>query len=418
VAIALVQSAEGTSSLATTTAAFSVAPTSGNLIVLCFSASNINGTPDAGWTQSANMEQVGNNAGYIWWRASTGANSFPYTLAAADTSAWVLTEWSGVDAAPYDIAAGQVSTTGVASYTTPNLTPTAGNRLLLAAIGGSTAAADLSADFTLPLNSFTYLRGAGTSNITGDDQCVGVAYRLVAANGSTAYSTGLTYPSGAVLAGRTGLIISFKEAAAGGALNVTGAQTTLATAQTGTIARIGAVTGAQATLAATQTGTIARLGAVTGAQTTLAATTAGTIAVVPAGAASVDGAQTTQAALTAGTISLGAAPALNVNGAQTTLAVVTAGTIGDVTAGAGGGGGGAGGAPSRAYARRLRESVGRRRKFEEDREEAVKALTLERPPLVSSPSTVAQIAAVHEGPTEVFEQDDEEEELLLILFAA
>src|SRR4029077_3049492 len=108
-AIALVKSAKGLSALATTAPSFGSATTSGNLIVLAFTSDAYNTTPDAGWTESTGMEQSANHGGYIWWRISAGETSFQYTIGGAFNTAWVLQEFSGAAASPYDISAGQFS---------------------------------------------------------------------------------------------------------------------------------------------------------------------------------------------------------------------------------------------------------------------------------------------------------------------
>ena len=224
-AIALVQQAEGVSSTATTNPSFSSAPTSGNLVVLCFAADDYNGTPNSGWTQSTGMEQQTYHGGYVWWRISDGSNPpGGYTIGSASVSAWILTEWSGVDATPYDISAGQFQQTSTNSYTTPSITPTSGDRLLLAMIGGSVAADQNAESIGSWTNSFTAIDYIGTSAGSTDD-IVGCAYRLVTANGSTGYSTGATFSR--VEQSKSGLIIAFK-AASGGAYNETDAETSAA----------------------------------------------------------------------------------------------------------------------------------------------------------------------------------------------
>ena len=210
-AISLVQQAEGTSSSATTSPSFSTAPTNGNLVVLCFAADDYNGTPNSGWTQSTGMEQQTFHGGYLWWRISDGSNPpGDYTIGSASVSAWILTEWSGVDATPYDISAGQFQQTSTDSYTTASTTPTSGDRLLIGMLGGSRN--DNNGAITGWTNSFTGIADIGTTAGSTDD-IVGVAYRLVTANGSTAYSTGGTYSTG-VQQSKSGLIIAFKAAAA------------------------------------------------------------------------------------------------------------------------------------------------------------------------------------------------------------
>jgi hypothetical protein len=212
-AITLVQSAEGLSSTITTNPSFAVAPTSGNLIVLCFASDDYNGTPNAGWTQSTGMEQQTFHGGYIWWRISNGSNPpGGYTIGSATVSSWVLCEFSGVDAAPYDISNGQFASSSANTYTTPSIVPTTGNRLLVAVIRGSNSSANLSVDLTTWLNSFTHVATSGQAS--GVATVISLAYRLVAGNSVTSYSSGATYPSSTPQA-RSGLIISFKEGAGG-----------------------------------------------------------------------------------------------------------------------------------------------------------------------------------------------------------
>ena len=144
-AFALVQSNKGASALATTSPTFSVASTSGNLIVLGFASDDYNGSPDAGWTQSSEMEQQGFAGYYIWWRISTGGTSpGTYTIGSATNSAWVMAEFSGNDSVPYDTSQGQFTNTSAASYTTDVITPSTGQRLLVAMMGAS-GVGDLSA---------------------------------------------------------------------------------------------------------------------------------------------------------------------------------------------------------------------------------------------------------------------------------
>src|SRR5687768_3451059 len=212
-AVALVKSAKGSSALATTTASFASATTAGNLIVLAFASDDYNGTPGAGWTQSTGMEQQTFHGGYVWWRISTGETSFQYTIGSATNSAWVIAEFSGVDATPYDVSNGQFVQTSSASYTTPSITPSTGNRLLVAMMGGSVGGStDLSGySWGSWLNSFTHIDSRG-SNGGGTNDLVGIAYRTVTGDGSTGYSSGATATG--VLQSRSGLIISFKEASA------------------------------------------------------------------------------------------------------------------------------------------------------------------------------------------------------------
>ena len=217
-AATVVQSAEGTSTLATVTASFATTPTNGNIIVLCFAADDYNGTPNAGWTQSTGMAIEGGSyhGGYVWWKvASGGSNSFQYTIGSASPSAWVLLEISGLDGSPYDVSNGQYVNASGYQYTTPSITPTAGDRFIVAAFGGSNAASgDISGDFVNWTNSFTHALSAGNPGTSGARDCIGVGYRAVTANGSTPYSAGVDYPN--TVQSRSGMIIAFKVASGGG----------------------------------------------------------------------------------------------------------------------------------------------------------------------------------------------------------
>jgi hypothetical protein len=215
-AIAFVKSAKGTSASATVSWGFGSATTSGNLIVGAFAADDYNGSPDSGWTQSTGMEQQTFHGGYVWWRISTGETSpQAYTIGSATNSAWMLAEFSGVDGTPYDVSNGQSEGNGGSQYTTPAITPTTGGRVLVAMIGGSLTD-DLSVQSVGTwINSFTSIDSSG-SNGTGTNDIVGLAYRLVTGDGSTTYSSGADYSTG--VQSHSGLIISFKEGAATGAV--------------------------------------------------------------------------------------------------------------------------------------------------------------------------------------------------------
>lgn len=213
-AFSIVQSAEGTSTSATVTAAFSTAPTSGNTIVLAFAADDYNGTPNTGWTQSTGMEQQTEHGGYLWWQISTGSNSFQYTIGSATNSSWVLVEISGASATPYDVSNGQSATGSASAYTTPSITPSSGSRLLIGMFGASNSSGDMSADLTTWTNSFTHIRSSGPASATGTRDGMGVGFREVTGDGSTAFSAGASFPYGVL--SKSGLIIAFKAAAAGG----------------------------------------------------------------------------------------------------------------------------------------------------------------------------------------------------------
>jgi hypothetical protein len=214
--IALVKSAEGVSTSATTNPSFGSATTAGNLIVLAFAADDVTPGVGSGWNQSTGMNQVTFHQGTLWWRISAGETSYSYTINSANQSSWVLMEFSGVDANPYDISDGQAIIQDNSSYTTPAIAPYAGQALVVAALMGTmTGTADISTtDVTGWTNGFTNVRGSGPSGTTGTRHFVGTSYKLVTGDGSTTQSTGGDFID--VMKAETGLIISFKKGASGG----------------------------------------------------------------------------------------------------------------------------------------------------------------------------------------------------------
>lgn len=210
----LVQSNTGQGSTATTAPTLGSATTAGSLIVLGFASDDYNGSPNAGWTQSAEMEQQTFHGGYLWWLIATAGMTIPsYTIGSATHSTWVCAEFAGpFDASPYDTSQGQFLQASATTYTTDNQTPTAGDRLMVAVMGGSHGSLALNGAFSSWLNSFTQVATIGKTPAPAT--CVGMARRVVPANGSTAYSSGVTYPT--TVQSRSGLIIAFKAGAAGG----------------------------------------------------------------------------------------------------------------------------------------------------------------------------------------------------------
>jgi hypothetical protein len=201
---ALAQSAEGTSAVASVTGlAFSVAPTSGNLIVLTFAAGAYVHTPSSDWSQSIKTQH--NFAQYVWWKISDGTNSFAYTLSATAPSSWILAEFSG-GPDQIDVTGAQLVASSGTGYTTPTITPGTGERLLLATLAGDMTG-NASGDQTTWLNSFTHVRTSGPASGTGVLN-MGLGYRVVTGDDSTTYSSGSTFPT--TLTTRHGTISSFK----------------------------------------------------------------------------------------------------------------------------------------------------------------------------------------------------------------
>lgn len=218
-AFGVVQSAKNTATASTVTPAFSAATTAGNLIVLAFSGDDYNATVDAGWTESSEMEQQTYHGGYLWWKISAGETIVPdYTIGSATTSAWVLAEFSDTDtSAPYDTSQGQFQQTSTGSYTSDVIVPSTGQRLLVAAFGGSSGGTtDISGAYTSWLNSFTPVDNVGWA--TGSARvCMGLGWLEVTGDGSTSFSTGVSYPT--TVQSRTSMVASFKAGGGGGSFD-------------------------------------------------------------------------------------------------------------------------------------------------------------------------------------------------------
>lgn len=213
----LVQSNTGAQNtgLATVSATWTTAATAGNLLLLIVAADDYAATPPTGWTQSTGCKQETFLGHYVWWKvAAGGETSVSYTIGSATTSCWITAEYSGLSASPYDISNGQFAQSSGTSYTTPTITPTAGDRLIIASIGASLNSAFSGVDTWL--NSFVERQDIFTTLASGTRDEAGMAELSVTANGTTGYSSGATYSGGVTAQARTGIIIAFKVAAGGG----------------------------------------------------------------------------------------------------------------------------------------------------------------------------------------------------------
>lgn len=217
-AAAIVQSKQAAvnTATATNTVTWDTAATAGNLLVIIAACNDYvtAGNRPSGFTQSTGMAQETFHGMYLWWKvAAGGETSASYTLNSAEFSVWHTLEISGLTASPYDISAGQFQQTLTSSYTTPAITPTSGDRYLIAAQGGSRPADGIT--LSTWLNSFTERGDVSNTTGTGTRDVAGWADFSVTANGSTSYSSGVTYSQ--TVDAKTGLIIAFKVAAAGAA---------------------------------------------------------------------------------------------------------------------------------------------------------------------------------------------------------
>lgn len=236
--------------LATVTVNHSAA-TAGNLLILVVGADDYRttvggGRPESsGYTLPTGGSQQTFLGHYVWYKVATGGEtSVQYTIGSASPSCWEFYEVSGLDAAPYDTSNGQLAGSSATTYTTPAITPSAGERWLFASIGGSLSSALSGVDTWI--NSFVELNDTFTTLGSGTRDVISGAERTVTADGVAAYSTGATYSGAVSPQSRTGIILSFKVAAAGSSVNAgeaSGIGTALAAAPAASPAA-GAATGA------------------------------------------------------------------------------------------------------------------------------------------------------------------------------
>lgn len=211
----------GTGTTASVTPTLGVATVANNLLILTVAADDYNAAPPAFWIERTGGRQHTFHGGYLWDHLCTGGDTIAaYSIGSAVRSAWTLVEYEGpFDTSRYDISAGQNTTASSQTYTTPNITPTAGDRLLVAGLQWQNGGSDLIA-LTGFTNSFTQA-AAVLYNGANPRLSLAQTKRVVTANGSTAYGTGgTTTPNNFNSA--SAIIAAFKKGAvaAGGNMKV------------------------------------------------------------------------------------------------------------------------------------------------------------------------------------------------------
>ncbi len=202
-----------------TTTALDTPTTAGNHVVLLIGSDDYATEVTADFTESNECAQETFMGAYLWWKETPGGETqFSYEIGSAATSCWIVLEIDGLDDAdPYDASEGQFVQASSESITTPNVTPSAGDKYMLTFVGFTRAAA-----FTAPpngvgsfLNSFAEITEICTVLGSGTRDQIAVADRSVTANGSTAYSSGATSDGSGTANSRVGIIIAFNVAAGG-----------------------------------------------------------------------------------------------------------------------------------------------------------------------------------------------------------
>lgn len=211
-AIALVQQNKNTANGATSVAVTLTGVTAGNVLIVTLGtylnpANGLSSSVSGGgatWTRRGS--RVSGRLATEIWEGLGGTGGSITVTASASTRDWaaVLTEWSGVDATPFDVtASGNGTSTSPSSGSTA--TTAQADELLIGAVShqGSTISC-------VPGGSFTQLNDV----LTGASTAVcGAAYRIVSATG--AYSSDWTLGSSQIW---TCAIATFKAAASGGSV--------------------------------------------------------------------------------------------------------------------------------------------------------------------------------------------------------
>lgn len=211
----VVQTKTGTSTTATTTPAFDNPVAAGNLVQLTIAADDYNSSPNAGWTERAEMEQQTFHGGYLWEKviASDGQTIPDYTIGSAVRSEWTIVEYEGpYDTNSYDGSQGNFVQSSSSTITSDSLTPGAGDRLVIGVLHGQHSSSDIANNWGSLTGGFT----ARANNLYngGNPRLVTVqASQKVTADGSASYSIGGTIAgAGGQTQSRSALIAAYKEA--------------------------------------------------------------------------------------------------------------------------------------------------------------------------------------------------------------
>ena len=203
----IVQQNTGTSTGTSFTVTLPAASNVSNRLVLIVGGNTVV-TTLSGWT--LRTSQVNYMGHYLYDKAGDGASSWGAWSNAAGQLTWVLLEVQG---GAYDTAASANDGASGTAYNTPNLTPAAGTRIVLASIGSENANPQVR---TVSGWTISFVELADLCQASADYPMQGVAaLDNLSANGSTAYSTTATYSLNST--GRSALIASYATTAGGAA---------------------------------------------------------------------------------------------------------------------------------------------------------------------------------------------------------
>lgn len=179
------------------------ATTAGHSIMIFAQGAGTITTP-AGFTSES--PQVNQQGFYVFDKMVASGNSTDtptLTMSGTFTATWMIVEYSGLTA--IDTSSGNNGSTGnnTTPIATPSITPTAGTRLLVAAVGGvrgDPSAFDPGTNPSTWTSSFVGQASVQQASGGGTGQAAlghGWAAETVTANGSTAFSTSAILTNGA-----------------------------------------------------------------------------------------------------------------------------------------------------------------------------------------------------------------------------
>lgn len=203
--------ASGTAATQTPTASFGFTAAGGRLLVLAVAADAYITTPPAGWTQV----QIIGSAESAWfgfamyYKVADGSESgAEYGLSAAEESVWAIAEFS--TGAELDTSAKAYYSEDAVTTVAPSITPTAGTKLIVAAVAGAQSFDALPSGISAWSNGYTERIDTKDAPPSGLGQMLGIA--TLVASGGAASTTTATWASSTARTS-AGILASFTPAA-------------------------------------------------------------------------------------------------------------------------------------------------------------------------------------------------------------
>ena len=184
--------------------------TEGNEIIITIASDAYFNAGPSGFNEPEGARQEQYLGHYLWHKTAAGGETqFTATPQVNCTAVWAIYEVSGLSGMGSLIASDGQSVVGggIASYTTPSLTMSAGERFVLAAIGGSLSAA--LTEMNSWTQGFTEVSDQRTVLSSGTRDGLGVATRQGIFTNGQVVDTSATWSGGVRPESRTSIIVAF-----------------------------------------------------------------------------------------------------------------------------------------------------------------------------------------------------------------